>query len=325
MLVSIPQCERAHLDSALMLNLHQLNTFSSEGNSRVLATISSQLPAILTSSMTDREKHVSACLLLITCLRDELLSLREKDEHSSDQQSSLRLQSDALSVSQQQIVAGTLQFITALGIYPYLQSGVGVPLSLRLKESQLLGLTSGTGTGVSCQSEAAKDTEYAMNRLIQTVLVLTKCLDHPGLGSIVLSRHLTDLLASLLQICHSPTYEDVTEMLRRERCVDALGNLMDRTYQPLVIRELLLLQGRPPRSSKKLSREQADGSSSVAKGMPVAVTPKWLRDVCGRYLSERLMRNKGVQAVILALTDIPGRKPTSVCKTTYNFVFTLFS
>ena len=303
-LVSNPKCDRSDLDSALMSNLHKLASSSSEGSHIVLPRVSSQLTTLISSSSPSSEKYVSTCLLLLTCLRDELLCLREGDKHTTNKTSVPRLPSDALSVSQQQTIARTLQFITALGIYPYLQSGVGIPLPLRMKQSHLLGLT-----GLQYESEAGGDEEKSMNRLVETILTLAKCLDHPNLRSIVLSKHLTDMLASFLQVCHSPTYKDALDMSKKEECIEVLRNLMDRTYQPLIIRELLVLQGQPPRASQKMSKDGSESSSST-KMMSAVVAPKWLRNVCGNYLSERLMRNEGVHAVILAITDIPGRKPS---------------
>lgn len=38
--------------------------------------------------------------------------------------------------------------------------------------------------------------------LLQTVWVLMTCLDSPSLGQIILSRHLNDILAALLQLVH---------------------------------------------------------------------------------------------------------------------------
>jgi hypothetical protein len=231
---------------------------------------------------------------MLTSLRDELLSLRDGDKQQTNQSSVPVLPSDALSIPQQQTVVRTLQFITALGIYPYLQPGVGIPLPLRMKQSRLLGLT-----GLPLESKTRADEEKSMNRLAETILTLVKCCDHPNLRSIVLARHLSDMLASFMQLCHSPTSVDTLDLGKKTECMEALRNLMDRAYQPLIFRELLALQGQPP----KKSQISKDGSCNK---MMSAVAPKWLRNVCGKYLSERLMKEKGVHAVILAITDIPG-------------------
>ena len=89
-----------------------------------------------------------------------------------------------------------------------------------------------------------------------------------------------------------------------ELCAQNLQRILDRVYQPIVIRELLTLQrgpvsvGKQP-IKKKCEKELSDDSG---KALP-SLTPKWIKNVCGQLLSERLMKPNGVKAVLLAFLE----------------------
>ena len=112
--------------------------------------------------------------------------------------------------------------------------------------------------------------------------VLVRCFENPVLGPNLISQHFSDVLAALVQTCYAPRGSsqstrrrgDSTEHARtkqqcspgdikvkdseaepsleretvfislseREWCTDALRKLLNKTYQPLVVRELLILQ-----------------------------------------------------------------------------------
>ncbi|ETE69155.1 Transmembrane and coiled-coil domain-containing protein 7, partial [Ophiophagus hannah] len=83
---------------------------------------------------------------------------------------------------------------------------------------------------------------------------LVEVAEHPELGRLILVHHLGDLLAGLGQLGLCPTrkagagaeMQGLTEE-ERSSCKEALQGLLDKVYQPLVVQELLLLQGGPKR------------------------------------------------------------------------------
>uniref|UniRef100_A0A8C4QEQ9 TANGO6 N-terminal domain-containing protein n=1 Tax=Eptatretus burgeri TaxID=7764 RepID=A0A8C4QEQ9_EPTBU len=107
---------------------------------------------------------------------------------------------DVLSVGQQQTVRAALQFVSALGICPYLLSGVGVPWSSRSGFGPLLQkmTTANAATWGTCDSSICK------SRLVVCCSGMLVISEDPSLGSLVLARHLGDLLAALIQLCYSP-------------------------------------------------------------------------------------------------------------------------
>ena len=149
---------------------------------------------------------------------------------------------------------------------------------------------------------------------------------HKGLSSIVLTRHFGDLLAALIQLSHAPlkkpnnTAEHEAQKQKspspngeeefvmteekyetfakdQEYFSQELNKLIDRVYQPVVVKYLLLVQ--------------SSGASQTVKPLPKSInakkskTPKWLQLACGKLLSERLTaRSDGVLSVLRGILDI---------------------
>ncbi|XP_078383567.1 transport and Golgi organization protein 6 homolog [Oculina patagonica] len=101
----------------------------------------------------------------------------------------------------------------------------------------------------------------------------------------------------------------------REMCVQNLQQILDRVYQPIVIRELLMLQGGSSSAQKKSAKNnsgkenlwgengKATGNQGMKNAVSMSQTPIWMRNVCGQLLSERLMKPNGVKAVLHALLE----------------------
>jgi hypothetical protein len=76
-------------------------------------------------------------------------------------------------------------------------------------------------------------------------------------------KHLEDILAALLQLCHASISKPTTnaevllwQRMQQERQQDffpLLNSLLERTYPPLLVQSLLLLQG-PSASQAKVIR-----------------------------------------------------------------------
>ncbi|XP_072554692.1 transport and Golgi organization protein 6 homolog [Paramormyrops kingsleyae] len=242
---------------------------------------------------------VQECLLLMVTLTRHLRHLLESFQqdraplHSRTPEAAPPLPPDVLSVAQQRTVGGALQFVVTLGLCPYLSPGVGVALARR----SAFGAT--VIEAVSCTVAPPPD-----RRLLVTIHALLELSETSSLGTLLLTRHLGDVMAGLCQLGHHPrrpegdTSEANKGITLEERlaCRKALQNLLQKVYQPIVIKELLILQGGP-----KQAQPAAPGG-----GVPrtaLAQAPPWLRRLCGQLLSERLMQPKGVQAVVRAILE----------------------
>ena len=123
------------------------------------------------------------------------------------------LSPDVLSFTQQKTVATSAQLVVCLGICPGLLPGVGVPVERRSAYGGLL----------SCDGLSP---EIRERRLLQCLSVLLRCVGQSTLSDLVLSRHLSDLLASLCQLCYGPR-TDATCASPRSDNNSVLGQTID--------------------------------------------------------------------------------------------------
>uniref|UniRef100_A0A4W6F2A2 Transport and golgi organization 6 homolog n=1 Tax=Lates calcarifer TaxID=8187 RepID=A0A4W6F2A2_LATCA len=198
---------------------------------------------------------------------------------------------DILSVTQQRTLRAALQSVVSLGLCPYLAPGVGVPLGRRSAFGAMVEklVRGGAVSAGRC-------------RLLITTNVLLQLTELSSLATLVFTQHLGDVMAALCQLGYQPhraerggSEEEETQELcaeERQSCREALRGLLGKVYQPIIIKELLILQGGSKQSG-------AVGSSRAALGS----APAWLRRLCGQLLSERLMQPSGVQAVVRAILE----------------------
>ncbi|XP_061102382.1 transport and Golgi organization protein 6 homolog [Conger conger] len=186
---------------------------------------------------------------------------------------------DVLSVGQQKAVGAALQFVVTLGLCPYLAPGVGVPLGRRSAFGAAVDAAVRGGGTADCD-----------RRLLVVTSTLLELAELSSLATLVFTRHLGDVMAGLCQLGYRPhrpegasTESDKgISMEERLNCRKALQGILGKVYQPIVIKELLILQGGPKQA------------------------PPWLRRLCGQLLSDRLMQPCGVQAVVRAVLEGAG-------------------
>ena len=225
-----------------------------------------------------------------------------------------------LSPVEEKSVNTLLQFVVALGIFPFLVPGADKLLTLKLGQmASQVRKSDGLLTTNACY-------------LYHCCRTLTRMFTTPVIGTTVLSRHLSDVLMALLQICYDPRDQEMAQQqlhrsandtntlasnseekgdyvvcpvlteVQRKWCTEELSHLLNKLHQPLIIRELLTLQGAPGRSAS-VGKQSEGGRAPVRPG-----TPRWLQGACGRLLSERLMQKDGVRKVLLGICDaMPGQ------------------
>ena len=70
---------------------------------------------------------------------------------------------------------------------------------------------------------------------------------------------------------------------------EELTCMLDRLHQPMVVRELLRIQGATGESGMQGNQRGSGG------------TPNWLQRACGSLLSDRLMKEDGVHSVLIGI------------------------
>ncbi|XP_075621813.1 transport and Golgi organization protein 6 homolog isoform X2 [Balearica regulorum gibbericeps] len=243
-------------------------------------TVLAQAPVLAAGAASEAEPGwAAACglLALLLCLKERLAALAAAPAaRGTGPGAAPPPSADTLSVAQGRAVGRALRAAVGLGLVPYLPPGVGqrpgppVPPPPATRGVRLHAVTT------------------ALAQLAQ----------HPSLGAPLLARHLGLILAGLCLLGHGPAAlsEGVSDA-ERARCRDALQHILDRVYQPLAVRELLVLQGRPKQSPPSPGEETKPA---------LARAPAWLRRLCGQLLSERLMKPNGVQAVVRGVMEGAG-------------------
>ena len=192
------------------------------------------------------------------------------------------------SVSQKQTVELALQFVFNLSIAPCLLSGVGIPAERRTRFS------------ASYKSLCDSDASVKTSRLLKCLQVMIDFISKPTreiMKELILPKHLNDLLAALCQICYAPLRNKCNPPSENIKSEDLrnfekiLDEIMDKSYQPMVIREILLLKSGPPPLPNQRVQEKTSRP------------PLWLRKICGTYLQKYIMKPYGIQSVFLGMCD----------------------
>ncbi|XP_073522171.1 transport and Golgi organization protein 6 homolog isoform X2 [Phyllobates terribilis] len=261
---------------------------------------SSWLNESLQSQADPSWKFTSQALLLLLCLKESMIELaksfRPCKPNLRTPEAAPPLSPDTLSIAQQRTVQSALQFVVSMGICPYLLPGIGLPLQQRSEFGALV-----------CSMVSCDLPQVRTRRLHITCMCLLEVSRHSSLGNLFFTQHLGDLMAGLCQLGYCPTKGNTDEGAKESpkiltecekgQCMEAFRRLMDQLYQPLVIRELLVLQGGP---------RQGPPPSGASVSLQRAPAPAWLRRLTGQLLSERLMRPNGVQAVVRGILEDAG-------------------
>jgi len=257
---------------------------------------------------------VRCCVHSLVNLRFELKQLAEQDKEAVEEKKTKepRLAADALSIQQSKAVERVVEMVVALGVIPNLLPGVGQPIEKRSKHLQ------DTIKAVPVKSILEKYRQLVYS--IESLLELAK---FKGFSTLITTRHVSDIMGCLIQISYAPLMkpktpepedvdmssedvgliseklegiqvkEEVFEMTAelhqrlskdQERFKLELERILEKTYQPLVVRSLLVLQ-----SSCKASK-----------------APRWFVNRVGSLLFSRLCVEGGVMSVVRGVLDLGG-------------------
>lgn len=227
--------------------------------------------SIQDSTLSLYNDFTSEALALVAFLEDHLCSLDEEDKRNATMNKPSQpppAPSAMLSVADSKTFRSLLEFVVSLGVYPYLLPGIDGGLRLRL--SSVASITKAGGL----------PQEVVTALLYDCCSVFVKCFGNEVIGPGMLNQHLPDVLAALIQVCYAPTQshcmstsiqsivsratqktelclsKDIASPAEivcagsglysqslKETCAEMLQGLLNKTYQPLVVKELLVLQG----------------------------------------------------------------------------------
>jgi hypothetical protein len=143
-------------------------------------------------------------------------------------------------------------------------------------------------------------------------------------ASILVSRHLPDLYAALLELAYAPASVFQQQQQDQNSTVESVSNNLE-SLPPLTPGNMFAAaqkpspQSQPPKKLIGLSREERDkcarmfmwlfDRSDLSRAMESLMSllgtsstlhpiPNWLRAICGRFLSRILLKSNGVSIVL---------------------------
>ena len=148
-----------------------------------------------------------------------------------------------MSVGQEQHVSSLIQLVFALGVVPSLLPGIGLPVEKRSKFYNL----------VVPKEPQENSVEKLHERIVNCTKNIVELANVPSLNQIIVSKHLGDLLAALIQLSQAPLKKPIEntsnesstgfimtpekyEILKceQENFKENLMTMVDKVYQPLV-------------------------------------------------------------------------------------------
>ena len=245
--------------------------------------------------------YVRCCVNALVNLKLELVNAVTEERETPSK--GARLDADSLSISQQKSVGSLVEMVVALGLLPNLVPGVGLQLHKRsdFLQSVLKDLP----------ERKILEKYKQLNFSLESLLELTK---HRSFSTLVYTKHVADIIAALVQISAAPLMQPVeadtvaaedialeedkfvmTDALHQRLSADQklysaeLSRIVEKSYQPMVVKNLLVLHG-----------------SAKDKGKESKTPPKWFSKKISELLTARLTDSMGVANVIRGVLDIGG-------------------
>ncbi|XP_014287215.1 transport and Golgi organization protein 6 homolog [Halyomorpha halys] len=167
-----------------------------------------------------------------------------------------------ISLQQQKLLKTSIEMISCIGILPYIKNGIGVPLEKKVSKKL-------------CFHSKSQQIEETLLLLNYSVLGVMSLYESELYQTLITSKHLVDLIAANFQLIIEKQAVD------SKLCSKFLKVLIEDTYQPLVIQELMVMLG-----NKDIPRK----------------LHRWISDI----LSDRLTSEGGLLAMLRAILDLTG-------------------
>jgi len=250
--------------------------------------------------------YVRCCVNALINLKFELNKISHEHEPKSALGGVPKPEADMLSISQQRNVSALVEMVLALGILPNLLPGVGLAVEKRSLFLQTI-----------LKSIPERPILERYKQLVFSIESLLELAKYKQFNTLIVSKHLGDVLGCLIQVAHAPlmkpkdeeanlenkgdkdikvkedTFVMTPELFDRlskdqERFKSELDKIIGKTYQPLIVKYLLVLQ-------------------SNSKG-PSSKCPKWFSKTVSNLLSSRLVLPEGVLHVVRGVMDLGGEE-----------------
>ncbi|CAG8496251.1 11992_t:CDS:10 [Diversispora eburnea] len=252
------------LKKKLNLRLEQL-----EKEEKNLQNIKENLSEIITFTdnklrdyYTIRERFVAKCLEILEALEVILRNINEIKVQTSVE-GNTNEEPDCLGIRDLRIIHTMLEIVISWGIYPCLLPGVGIPISHRTRSGYIQNI---------------KDI-YLFSLMKSLTNIIFPTLNKPiflttTISLIILEKHFTDIYAALLQLAYANDLKELIKIRKESNIMFHKIFEESNSFQSLNALTMLL-------------------SSS-----PICTSPNWLKNICGQYLTQILLRPNGVKDIM---------------------------
>ncbi|XP_049867683.1 transport and Golgi organization protein 6 [Pectinophora gossypiella] len=252
--------------------------------------------SVLLNAVIKNEPHQAESNVDYQVLKNFLLKIfKEIDDLSAEIKKDETI---LISVRNQKLLRTCFQLVASLGFFPSLIPGLGINLN---KRSAFAGAL----------SPITLTDEQKYELLVACTDFIKRCYEIPVLKNIILTFHMSDYLAALIQLSFAPlkkpgTYQNFTmtqEMYdrlnsERQKYVQVYEHLVANCFQPILMKELLVLQ-------------------SVTDPSP----PMFVKRVVAKEMSRRLLAPGGLLSLIRCFiesynidTGFEWKKINMICK-----------
>ncbi|CAG8577005.1 7166_t:CDS:10 [Ambispora leptoticha] len=278
-------------------------------------------------------QYVELCLETLIELNDVFREKTAQNSQQQKKQSTSDVSDELLGVRDLRLIHTMLEIVVSWGIYPCLMPGVGIPLSQRsisgFTQTEILN---DLNKDESDNSKSLDDPRAQYVKLFNLLESLTSIIfscnnnelsyNYTSISQILLTRHLIDMYAALLQLAYGPMPKigDVAAETRdpknitNRKQISAQVSSFSVSEQDEDVESSLSASSRKVVNFEKARQEsfamfsrvfeRADVYRSLESLMillgasPLHPAPNWLKGICGRLLTHILLKPDGVKKVI---------------------------
>ncbi|KAJ1981327.1 hypothetical protein H4R35_000763 [Dimargaris xerosporica] len=241
------------------------------------------------SASTEQAAVLSECLAVAANLEESVVNTLASQEEKEKLDASAEGPKELLGIKDIQAIYAVMDYVVLTGVYPHLQPGVGVPLAHRSKSDLAqLAVLSSTTRDLAASMQILNDT---LSQLLRIVVDTRSRHGYQCLQSMLFTRYLLDLYASLCQLTH-------------------LTCQQPEMASTLAIQSAPLLQGLDTIIQRADPFRSLNCLTQLLRPHGTTVPPPWLRLMCSQYLSKVVLRPGGVEVFITFMLDTEGELTT---------------
>ncbi|RHZ82627.1 hypothetical protein Glove_106g48 [Diversispora epigaea] len=271
----------------------------------------------LRDDSTIRERFVAKCLEILEALEIILRNINEIKVQTSVK-GNKKEEPDCLGIRDLRIIHTMLEIVISWGIYPCLLPGVGIPISHRTRSGYIL---SDFLKELDDEKEVEKEKEeksttnnfknikdikdlYLFSLMKSLTNIIFPTLNKPiflttTISSIILEKHITDIYAALLQLAYGPS-PSISSLS------SSSSSIQEKEKEKTKVNDLKKLT-KIQKESNIMFCKIFEGSDSfqslnaltmLLSSSPIHTSPNWLKNICGQYLTQILLRPNGVKDIM---------------------------